>query len=124
MGMNNVEKLAVLRRLDSTIPDIYADVGRDGFKPNGMTGMPDKLLFLPSLTPLGDYHDWTYHFVKFPRLQCDERLLHLMLRMAEGLWFINRFRMRWWGYRVFSVVREVGRSYYDSAGIAQLGWSR
>lgn len=122
--MNNEEKLAVLRRLDPTIPDIYADVGRDGFKPNGMTGMPDKLPFLPSLTPFGDYHDWTYHFAKFPRLKCDELLQNLISRAAERLWFLPRLVLRRIAAKAYTIVREVGRSHYDPLNVAQMGWSR
>ena len=126
----NQEKLATLRRLDPSIPDIYADIGRgvsdsqpNGFQPNGMTGMPDKLFFLPWLTAHGDYHDWTYHFTKFPRFECDEKLRHLIDKHAEELRLLSRLRMRHIASKSFSIVREVGKSHYDPMGLSQPGWS-
>ena len=134
MGQTAAEKLAFLRELDPDIPDIYADVGRCGWEPDGLDVVPDTVVLFPyvwgwpprlqcvDLTAIGDYHDWLYFWAPMSRREADEAFLILLHRAAERYRGVNRWRLRRMSNVAFDAVRAFGKGHYDRMGLRDGSW--
>lgn len=122
--MTDDEKLAVLREIDSSVPDIYADRA-NGFKPDGATGVPDKFFLLPSITPIADYHDWLYWrggCTEGSRRDADVTFYCLVKKMADRL--VKRNGLLAYPYNLWrrARLRRIAALYFIGVRTAGVGF--
>lgn len=84
--LSDKDSLAILRALKPQVPDIYA-CRVDGFKPDGATGVPDKVWFLPSIQPMADLHDFRYWTggKEYDRMTADWEFHDMIKRLGARL---------------------------------------